>query len=49
MVYRITYKVYRLNTDASRKLFKGFSRVTPRPFGTPLLRGEFSPLHIEIT
>ncbi len=46
MVYRITYNVYRLNTVAVRKLFKGFSRVTPRPFGIPLLRGEFPTLII---
>ncbi|MBP8718780.1 MAG: hypothetical protein KBI07_06845, partial [Candidatus Atribacteria bacterium] len=26
IVYRITYKVYRLNTVASRKLFQGWSR-----------------------
>ena len=43
MVYRITYNVYRLNTVASRKLFQGISRGTPRPFGTPLSRGEYSP------
>ncbi len=46
MVYRITYNVYCLNTVASRKLFQGLSRVTPRPFGIPLLRREFSTLII---
>ncbi len=43
MVYRITHNVYRLNTVASRNVIQGLSRGTPRPFGTPLLRGEFFP------
>ncbi len=27
MVYRITYKIYRLNTVASRELFQGFQGI----------------------
>jgi len=46
IVYRITYNVYRLNTVASRNVFQGFQGGTPRPFGTPLSRGEFFPLII---
>jgi len=46
IVYRITYNVYRLNTVASRKLLPGFVRGIPRPFGTPLSRGESFPLNI---
>ncbi len=43
MAYRITYKVYRLNTVASSEVISGVLKGNARPFGIPLLRGEFPP------